>query len=194
VLGVEPDARMAAVARASGLAVEVARFEDWDPAGRSFDLLICAQAFHWIEPAAGLTTIMRVLRPGGLFAPFWNSVTHAPDVQAALMAAYQAREPEQISGNLGLGTMRPAAGAEGDAARDALAKAGLFAEVTRRSYDWDRQVTPDQWVEEISTHSTQLSLDADRRAGLLAAIRDGLAAIGPFTVRYQTNVLICRGR
>ena len=29
VLGIEPDPRMAAVARAKGLAVEVARFEEW---------------------------------------------------------------------------------------------------------------------------------------------------------------------
>ena len=35
VLGVEPDARMADLARQSGVDVEVAKFEDWDPAGRN---------------------------------------------------------------------------------------------------------------------------------------------------------------
>jgi len=35
VLGVEPDARMADVARAAGLPVEVTTFEAWAPAGRS---------------------------------------------------------------------------------------------------------------------------------------------------------------
>ena len=34
VLGVEVDPRMAAFARQQGLDVEIARFEDWDPAGR----------------------------------------------------------------------------------------------------------------------------------------------------------------
>ncbi len=34
VLGVEPDDRMAAVARSYGIPVEVATFEAWDPAGR----------------------------------------------------------------------------------------------------------------------------------------------------------------
>src|SRR5580693_4238673 len=33
VLGVDPDPRMAELARAGGLAVEVAKFEHWDPAG-----------------------------------------------------------------------------------------------------------------------------------------------------------------
>jgi SAM-dependent methyltransferase len=192
VLGVEPDARMAEVARDLGLTVEVARFEDWDPAGRTFDLLISGQAWHWVEPVAGLTTVMRVLRSGGLFAPFWNSLTHAPDVRAALEAAYQACAPELISNSVGLGTLRPAAGAEGDAIRDAMAGSGLFAGVTRRSYDWDRTHTPEQWIEEISTHSPILTLAPERRAALMDATRAGLAAIGPFTVRYQTNVLLCR--
>src|SRR3954469_9269260 len=35
VLGVEPDARMAAFAQAHGVRVEVATFEAWEPAGRS---------------------------------------------------------------------------------------------------------------------------------------------------------------
>src|ERR1700748_2323319 len=36
VLGVEPDARMAEFARHSGVDVEIATFETWEPAGRRF--------------------------------------------------------------------------------------------------------------------------------------------------------------
>src|SRR5215208_5765843 len=39
VVGVEPDARMAAVARRRGTTVDVAPFEAWDAAGRQFDLV-----------------------------------------------------------------------------------------------------------------------------------------------------------
>jgi hypothetical protein len=31
----------------------VAKFEDWDPAGRTFDSVIAAQAWHWVDPVAG---------------------------------------------------------------------------------------------------------------------------------------------
>ena len=44
VLGVDPDPRMAGLARQSGLEVEVATFEAWDPAGRVFDAVIAGQA------------------------------------------------------------------------------------------------------------------------------------------------------
>lgn len=42
VLGVDPDARMADLARQSGVEVEVAAFEAWDRAGRVFDAVIAA--------------------------------------------------------------------------------------------------------------------------------------------------------
>jgi 2-polyprenyl-3-methyl-5-hydroxy-6-metoxy-1,4-benzoquinol methylase len=44
VTGVEPDARMADLARRSGIAVEVATFEAWDSAGRDFDAVIAGTA------------------------------------------------------------------------------------------------------------------------------------------------------
>jgi ubiquinone/menaquinone biosynthesis C-methylase UbiE len=34
------------------------------------DIVTCAQAFHWMEPAATLAEIARILRPGGLFAAY----------------------------------------------------------------------------------------------------------------------------
>lgn len=38
----------------------------------SADLLVCAQAFHWLDPAAALAEFARVLVPGGGLAIFWN--------------------------------------------------------------------------------------------------------------------------
>ena len=38
----------------------------------SADLITCAQAWHWMDPAQALPEIRRVLRPGGVFALWWN--------------------------------------------------------------------------------------------------------------------------
>ena len=38
----------------------------------SADLIVCAQAFHWVDPSRGLPEFARVLRPGGGLAIFWN--------------------------------------------------------------------------------------------------------------------------
>jgi SAM-dependent methyltransferase len=53
VLGVDPDARMADLARQSGVESEVATFEAWDLGGREFDLVIAGQASHWVDPVVG---------------------------------------------------------------------------------------------------------------------------------------------
>jgi 2-polyprenyl-3-methyl-5-hydroxy-6-metoxy-1,4-benzoquinol methylase len=55
VLGVELDERMADVARGHGISVEVAAFETWDDAGRRFDLITCAGAWHWIDHGPGVS-------------------------------------------------------------------------------------------------------------------------------------------
>ena len=87
VLGVEPDARMADLARQSGVDVEVAKFEDWDPAGRQFDAVIAAQAWHWVDPVAGAAAAARALRPGGRLALFWNAVQPPPALGEAFGAS-----------------------------------------------------------------------------------------------------------
>jgi SAM-dependent methyltransferase len=38
----------------------------------SADLVVCAQAFHWVDPARALPEFARVLGPGGGLAIFWN--------------------------------------------------------------------------------------------------------------------------
>src|ERR1700733_4233773 len=73
VLGVEPDPRMAEQARQAGTEVEIAKFEDWDPAGRAFDAVVAAQAWHWVDLVAGAAKAAEALRPGGRLAVLWNA-------------------------------------------------------------------------------------------------------------------------
>jgi SAM-dependent methyltransferase len=41
----------------------------------SADLVTCAQAWHWMDPALAIPEFIRVLRPSGVFAAWWN-LTH----------------------------------------------------------------------------------------------------------------------
>ena len=36
------------------------------------DVVLCAQSFHWFEPAATLAEFLRILRPGGRVGLLWN--------------------------------------------------------------------------------------------------------------------------
>ncbi|MEA5153368.1 class I SAM-dependent methyltransferase [Raineyella sp.] len=94
VLGVEPDPRMAQFARNRGLAVEQARFEDWDPAGRRFDAVVAGTAWHWVDPDAGATKAAQVLRPYGVLALFGHTFELPRVVYDAFTSAYKRAVPD----------------------------------------------------------------------------------------------------
>jgi len=50
----------------------VSTFENAQLPGNRFGLIFCAQAFHWVKPSVRFTKTLRLLRPGGTLALFWN--------------------------------------------------------------------------------------------------------------------------
>jgi len=94
VLGVDPDPRMAEVARSSGLDVEVATFEEWDAAGRDYDAVVAGTAWHWVDPVAGAAKAARVLRPGGRLALFWHVFQPPAELARASAEVYHRVVPD----------------------------------------------------------------------------------------------------
>src|ERR1700704_2134788 len=68
VLAVEPDPRMAEIANEKGIPIEIGTFESWDPAERSFDLVVFGQSFHWVNPDIALPKAHALLSRGGHLA------------------------------------------------------------------------------------------------------------------------------
>lgn len=179
VLGVEPDERMAAVAVARGLAVEIATFEAWSPAGMEFDLICSAQAWHWVDATVGLQTVAQALRPGGRFAAFWYGHRHQPEVAAAIRAARGLAPAPNAH--------RPDPGA---ATRDALAnRDDAFAVVDLRRGSSAVSYSADRWLEVEASLGTNRALPQERREQLFAAIHHAVKAIEPITVHWDTSLV-----
>ena len=73
---IELSEAMAAVAHAKlanfpRVVIETTRFEDWSGDG-DFDLVFCAQAWHWLPPHARYEKTRALLREGGTLAVFAN--------------------------------------------------------------------------------------------------------------------------
>ncbi|SHW97277.1 Uncharacterised protein [Mycobacteroides abscessus subsp. abscessus] len=79
---------MAQVAAAKGIEVEVATFENWQPQGRTFDLVLFAQSFHWVEPITALQKVRTVLAPAGRLALVWNRIEPTVPTQHDLDTVY----------------------------------------------------------------------------------------------------------
>ena len=172
VLGLEIDARMADVARAKGIPVEVAPFETWDDGGRRFDLITAAQSWHWVDPVHALPKAVRLLRPRGTLALFWNHDETKDDRDAipAVGAVYEEFAPE-----IGWeSTSRPAQATFADSLRGS----GLFRDVRVTDYRCVRSYTAAEWIGTVGTHSDHLALPPERRERLFAALTSTIEGMG----------------
>lgn len=185
VLGVEPDVRMAEVARGHGVDVEVAMFESWDPGGRVFDLVISGQAWHWVDPAVGPSKAADVLSPGGRLGVFWNLGVHGPESKPALEEAYESAAPE-LRKSYAMGQLL----ADDTAELRAIQASGRFDPVDVILFNWERRYSRAEWLDQLPTHSDHRLLPEGRRAALLDAVGraiDGLG--GSILVRYSTKLI-----
>ena len=181
VLGVEPDAKMAAVARSHGVIVDVASFEEWDDEGRRFGLLTCGQGWHWIDPVAGPRKAVEVLEPGGTMALFWSYPTLEPRFERKMEAVYAEHGPD-------LTKRRD----ESVYVRD-LKAARLFADIDERTYRWNRTFTSHEWALRAATFSDHQLFPADQREKLLEQLRvlvDGEG--GSIDVQFRTYAIFAR--
>lgn len=186
VLGVDPDERMAEHARRNGFEVEVARFEEWEPAGRSFDAVIAGQTWHWLDPAAGAAKAALVLRPGGRVAAFWNAMELPPRLGDALAAAFRRVMPGALSAG------EPSGGPPGyhafyARAADGLRAAGAFSEPEQWQVDWERPYTRGEWLEAMATGGGFNLMERSQLEALLgnaSAVIDAMG--GTVTVKYAT--------
>jgi SAM-dependent methyltransferase len=187
VLGVEIDERMAEVARQSGVAVEIDAFESWDRRGRSFDLVISGQAWHWVDPSEGASKAADALSPGGRVALFWNVGVPAPEVEAAFDEVYDRLAPGLDDYSVMLGAF---AGHRFETAQKGLIETGRFSAPQLRSYPWDVVYTRAEWLDLLPTHSDHRALPQVRLEQLLASIGDVIDAMGgSFTMGYQAVLI-----
>ena len=190
MLGVDPDERMAEYARQRGLEVEIAKFEEWDPGGRTFDLVIAGQTWHWVDPVLGASKGAAVLRPRGRIALFWNVMSFPPDFAKGFSAVYQRVLPEfpffQSGATGGAASYAPLF----DKAIAGIRQTGAFDEPEQWHFDWERSHTRDEWLDTIPTFGGHSQIPPEKLAELLTGIGDVIdAAGGGITVGYTAVVV-----
>ncbi len=192
VLGVEVDARMARLAREHGIAVEVAAFESWDPAGRSFDRVTAAQSWHWIDPVAGPAKAATVLGPSGRLCLFWN-VGEQPSELAEALAALYLRLGTGVAAprvQAGYETPKPGAVSPFGIESEAIMACPLLTGPVVSSFPWRRRYTRDEWLEQVVTHSDHATMPAEQRERLLGEVGRVIDDFGgSFEMSYTTWLL-----
>ncbi|KJE20526.1 methylase involved in ubiquinone/menaquinone biosynthesis [Frankia torreyi] len=189
VLGVDVDARMAQWARRSGIEAEVAAFEAWDPAGRTFDTVIAGQTWHWVDPVAGASRAAQVLRPGGRLAVFWNAGQPPAGLAAAFSAVYRRVLPDALLYH------RAMPGPDGYStllarAADGIRRSGAFGEPEQWRFDREQSYTRDEWLDQVPTFGGHSTFPPATLARLLAGLGAAVDAVGGvFPMRYAAVVI-----
>lgn len=170
VIAVEPGDGMAAEFRRALPGTPIVRGDGnaLPLASASCDLLTYAQSWHWTDTDRSVPEALRVLRPGGAFALWWNrSSADAPWVLA---------QDERIARTLGVEPKDRKHPDDINAAR--LAGLGELP-FTRRELHWSRSVPLDTHLANITSHSAFLILNEAKTQQFLAKERATLTELFP---------------
>ncbi|WP_407562416.1 class I SAM-dependent methyltransferase [Streptomyces sp. 184] len=135
----------------------------------SADAVVCAQAWHWVDPARAVPEAARVLRPGGRLALVWNSRDESVPWVAELgrlLREYAAAPTED---------------------RQTDRVGAPFGPVERRDFRWRHPMSVPEIVDMVASRSYVITLDPAVRAGLLDRVRALLAAERPGEMPYVTE-------
>ncbi|MFJ9680303.1 class I SAM-dependent methyltransferase [Streptomyces sp. NPDC101194] len=168
-------ARVVAVEPGRGMAEELHRALPHVPVVRgdgnrlplataSADLITYAQAWHWTDRSRAGSEALRVLRPGGALALWWNVFDHA--------VPWTAEQDARMRRFLGAGE---SAHGSPVPSRDLPPEFGFV----RRLVPWARRVPLDTHLANLGSHSAFLVLGEEPTRRFLAEERDRLAAVFP---------------
>jgi SAM-dependent methyltransferase len=189
VLGVEPDPRMAAVARSHGVDVVDATFEDWPPSPH--DCVFSGQAWHWVDPVCGARKAAAVLPPGGRWAAFWNR-EHDPRLTEVLVGAYNRWAPQLIDERQAAASNEVALVA--GSARG-LASTRAFERMERYRVNWTEELGVARLVDRVSTNSGHRLLPTEVASRIHDRVTDELGGADAIVqLDYTTLVLTARRR
>lgn len=194
ILALEPGDALAALAVRNCRAyprVEIATisFEAWPAEPRAFDLVLSAQAFHWIEPEPGCAKAASTLRRGGALALVWHiDVSHDTPFWRATQPIYDTYFARAPAGDAGDPLTQTIA-----RYRDALGRSESFGDLREMHHAWERAYAGADYLKLLNTFSDHRALPEPDRAAFFRAIAGVIDRAGGVVHRkYDTVVVLAR--
>ncbi len=140
----------------------------------SMDLVTFGQAWHWVEPDLAVPEVVRVLRPGGALACFWNQTIP----EGPWAGGYDERVREFLGYDYHYGSNRNESQRPGRPATiDLGARNGL--EIREVLVPWSRTIPVEALLTDISSRSFAATVPRERLDAFLDREREILFAAYP---------------
>ncbi len=163
-------------------------FEAWPLESGSFDLVVSAQAFHWVDPEVRFTKTAAALKPAGALAVFGNSVADSPSPAHDEIAAVYAQHAPAV-----IGTSATRWYGDEGPVRELFDASGRFGSVTWRHYPWSQAYTPAEYCDLLRSHSDHQMLPPEQLMTLLDAIAQVISAHGSaIEVAYEAHLYLAQ--
>jgi SAM-dependent methyltransferase len=171
VTAVEPDDRMHAVLVASGVEadIRVGHAEELPVETASYDVVIAASAWHWVDEARAIPEVARVLRPGGRLSLTWNGVDRSIDWMRSLWAGGVDLSPDEQAAVDRRRRSRHVVDVQAGGPSP-------FLEPETKLFRWTRAMTKDDLIGMAATYSAVITMDHQTRRQHLHAMRRYLDA------------------
>ncbi|GIF09495.1 class I SAM-dependent methyltransferase [Actinoplanes siamensis] len=190
-MDLSPD--MAAVARRNlahfpNVSVVATAFEDWQTSDGTFDAVLSATAFHWLDPEVRMIKAADFLRPGGALGIV--STHHIAGGTNAFFAdaqrCYERFDPTTPPG------MRLTSDDQTVEETAEFERSARFGSAEFRRYEWQQTYTAREYLNLLMTYSGHRAMAPQARAGLFECITHLIDDVynGEVTKQYRTRLTI----
>ncbi len=165
VRAVEPDERMRAVLAAKDAGVEVVagHAEALPAPTSSYDLVIAASAWHWVDEERAVPEVARVLRPAGQLSLVWSGPDRSVDWMRSLWAGGIIFSPEEQADVDARRRRRHAVNVD-------IGGHSPFLEPESALFRWSRPMTKNDLIALATTYSAVITMDENERRQHLDAM------------------------
>ena len=161
--------------------IETVTFEAWPLQEATYDLVMSAQAFHWVDPTVGYVKASQALKPTGQIALIWNMDVRADSaITQQLDQAYERYADWRL---------RPFEERVAEREEELVASP-YFAEPVIKHYPWSQRYTAQQYLSLVRTQSDYLIQPETKQRELLNAIATVIENNGGSIVRTYVSVLM----
>jgi ubiquinone/menaquinone biosynthesis C-methylase UbiE len=166
----------------SAVRFDVVSFEEFDAADTSFDLVVSATAFHWVDPEVKFAKSARLLRPDGWLALLATGERYDDPFGAALLDMWVARSDDAGT----WAKQRKLSDTE------IINTAGLFDTPVEKTQSERLRLSRDVVIGVESTRATSLSWSDEIRQDFIDELRQHLRFQPQVTLTQETSLSMAR--